>query len=397
MKLTNLIVLTLAALTVPAGSAFAAENEAKPGYRKGPIHMASEPLHDIFALTMEDGKLVLDREHWEKAAAPEKTKKRLEKLREQYRKRGLPEKMIELQLRRYQGLTGGISGLIANFGQKVGFTSRGQGNVNGQRSYTFGKMGFHASFVPAEDSFQALLVEDADDGKLLRFREHDNGLQITLVNGTGPLTLIVRQNLRGFSVFHLAGDKTVRKDAKDFSEFYTENRDYAENTLFPLLRFNGIRPPVTAYSQQVKSTVLNMLRKPLRKEERAKFRGMVADLQSDQFRTRQEASKKIGQTVLRGYPVYEKALAEEELSPEAQQRITDALAKHEKELKLPRLVLRLGLLTDTEYLVDLLGKTEGDNAKLIAARLEKLTGKEHGTEVDAWRKELSKQEKPADR
>ncbi|HHH76281.1 MAG TPA: hypothetical protein ENL03_04585 [Phycisphaerae bacterium] len=102
---------------------------------------------------------------------------------------------------------------------------------------------------------------------------------------------------------------------------------------------------------------------------------MVADLGSDSFRTREDATK----TLTEKYALYSKSIhaadADENASQEEQIRLEKIIAENKGHAHLCDVAISMKLTNDVEYLKGLLEDLNEDDRKMVSAVLEKLGNK----------------------
>ena len=120
-------------------------------------------------------------------------------------------------------------------------------------------------------------IEYADDGKGT-FR-----LQVT--HPEGDMILLSQTPKGGFRGVAMLGKRTFAGQGESFADFYKQHRRVVETDMLPILAHFGIEPVLSPQDPRIEKAVLARLTRTSDSLEKAKK--LLADLDSDQFRTRE--------------------------------------------------------------------------------------------------------------
>ena len=385
--------LALGVMLAAALSARPAPAQTAPGFENGKLNKLSSHVSKLIKLAVGETNLRLDRKHWEGDSAGKSREQRKKALVAQYLKRGLPEKFAIRQAEREVGqprVTLAFNALrsAARY-SRAGSSSSG----NNVRSYHFSGRGFYGRLATSDESVEIELREE--DGPERRLIVRDNGkgtMRLEYSSDKSDFLLLIQQTKGGKARFvYMAGDEPLAGSADSFHELYAEHRDQFDKKIFPLLRHIGVIPPLTPLSTPVVKTVLAKL-VPVDDDRRRESKQLIAQLRDDRFVVREAATKKLFAETARHEPMIEEALRAKDLDPETKMRLDKVIKAHRtKNLEVEQLIVSLRLTEDAAYLVSLLSLVAERHRPIVAAALERLTGKKLGSDVAAWKKWLASQ------
>lgn len=216
-------------------------------------------------------------------------------------------------------------------------------------------------------------------------------LRIVVLGPDNNFVLMVNQGEEGdFRVVHVAGEKLVSLKAENFLAFYGKNRQYTEQQLLPLLRHVGVGLPMTPYDAGIRAAVMDQLRGPIGEADTQRARQLIAELGSDSYAKREEATKLLSEGFLRFADSIEDA-AKNASNPETADRLKKILQDNAGTRKVTGMVSSLKLTRDPQMLVLLLKDAKDADRELLARALETATGQKLGTDAAAWEKWLADQ------
>jgi hypothetical protein len=356
-------------------------SSARAGFEEGELHRLRKDLADLMPLALQNGRLVLDRDHWHGIEEDDSAvKEEIEKLVKKYAAQGMDEqrarRLAESMAR--SRIHSGVRGALRQVRTAENFSM----------STSVGGASLQVSKGPG--SFRALLRETGQPGRILHFAAEAKRLRILLLSPDDEFVLMVRQEPDGtFGVLDLAGATPLRIRAGSFAAFCRTHRKYALERLLPLLAHNGVGVPPLPHSQATRGQVLTMLRSALAPGQEKDAATLIAQLDDPAYARREQATQRLAAGFARYRRHIEKAAADESRSAEAQARLRKILADAKPRTDLHAVVTAYGLLEDPQYLVELLAATKGpDDHKVLAAQLEKLTGQRFGTDLRKWQAHL---------
>jgi hypothetical protein len=371
--------------TFLSSSLFAQDEEKE----KGALENVTTELRDLLNLSLNNGKLTLNRAHWKTVVTPKTYEKELQKYIKRYLAQGYKQKQAEQWAkRRIQSMK---RSEVETLAQRV-ITKAGTYGRSLQRSATTFRVSFRSVNLSGEfrgemDRFEARVAEESGPERSLSFSQRDDKIRVSLSDGPGDLFLMIVQSEKRFKVIHIDGNKTPKSlQARSFLSFYKKHHKYVENTLLPILKSVGFGVPFTPYNREVRMVVLSSL-KAMSEEEQQRVTAMLDELENDDYESREKAQAKLAGLVLRYRSFYEKYLKSGVLGPEGKMRLRQILAADKAlKIRVERIIKEFQLLSDCPYLVTLLEMSDKEDQEIVAAALKKLTGKDHGSNIAEWRK-----------
>ncbi len=215
---------------------------------------------------------------------------------------------------------------------------------------------------------------------------------------------ITDESARMFIALHAPKDGRVRMvyltpkachiaEASTFRELYRQNAREFEELMFPTLRRLGVSLPPGRLEPPVVGAVLSELMGEIDQAERNELASLFTDLDGAKA-DRRSAGDRLDRYFGRYRKAIEAELEKKDLSPGVLKELRTIAASHPVPEEYAQLVEALGLLDDAEYLSSLLADADPAEKTLLADRLAKLTGKDFGTDGDAWGKWLASRPKP---
>ena len=182
-------------------------------------------------------------------------------------------------------------------------------------------------------------------------------------------------------------------EASTFRELYSQNAKEFEELMFPMLRRLGVSLPPGRLEPPVVGAVLSELMGEIDQAERNELASLFTDLCGAKA-DRRSAGDRLNRYFGRYRKAIEAELEKKDLSSAVLKELRTIAASHPVPEEYAQLVEALGLLDDAEYLGSLLADADPTEKTLLADRLAKLTGKDFGTDGDAWGKWLTARPEP---
>ncbi|MCD6304404.1 MAG: hypothetical protein J7M21_05515 [Planctomycetes bacterium] len=382
-------VLSAAASAVAPAAASAGPAGSKAGFRAGPLHAVAPITGKIVRLTFEGERLGLDRAGWQSRATSKQRAKAIEDIRKRFAGRGLPQGLIEMQLKRL-GMASNIQMLFQELRAACGAGGYSSSSSGQAYRMSFTGSSLAASLSLGGQEFSLRLWEQGSESRSLDVRQSGASLDITFLDPRDQVVILLRQDANGqVTLTDVRGEVVRTGRAKSFLAYYGRHRRYVEEELFPLLEHVGVTVDLGPNGPRAVEAVLAELRRGDGGELAAEARRLIADLDSGSYAQRQAATRKLAADYPRYYRFIDRALASPTCSTEARARLRLIVEQNGPRARARRLIAALGLADDPAYLVGLLDKTGGQDRRLIAARLEKLTGRKLGEDPAAWRRYLA--------
>ncbi len=115
---------------------------------------------------------------------------------------------------------------------------------------------------------------------------------------------------------------------------------------------------------------------------------LINDLDSDSYKIRKTASEKLAEGFVRWSAQIEKYLKDESLTLEVKSRLNEIASERGKS-EMDKLLADQKLLESPKFLIKTFDVANDEQKNLVADQLEKVTGQNHGTDLDAWKNWLS--------
>jgi hypothetical protein len=228
------------------------------------------------------------------------------------------------------------------------------------------------------------LHETGGPRRTLEFRTfNQNAFWIDLSNRQGEL-ISIRQGADGRCTIIAIGRTAVFADQREsFAALFKEHRDWMQTELLPTFAKFGFRPILPADAPSVRKAVIAaFLRSP---DNAADGRQLVVDLASSDDKTVARASKVLANR----YELYKSAIDDKLKDadiPDGVKSKLQAVVDQQMDLRPAKNTLTaLDLMRDPVYVVSLFDDLDSRELSIVAEQLGKLTGKDLGTDRDAWK------------
>jgi hypothetical protein len=226
-------------------------------------------------------------------------------------------------------------------------------------------------------------LEFSDDGR--------GGFRIQLTHPDGDLILLHQPRNRSFTAVALVAGQLFAGHGKSFLTFFRQHQQQTTTHVLPALAEFGIYPILSPHTPKVRKAVLAaLLRKP---EALAEGKRLLADLDSEQFAARENASQLLSERFEIYKDLIQDKLQDKSISLEVQTRLQSILAKHPDSHRVGQTVAALNLMDDAGYLVQLLDHASAEETSMVVSHLEKTTGENLGSDPAAWKEWAKKKVK----
>jgi hypothetical protein len=358
------------------------EAEEGPG-----LAAAKEELAALLPLTIANGRLVLNREAWEKPAEKNAAKKDEDaeeggqvaiggnaagfRIRRMIGGGNLPTpaKLFQAYM---QKASGGVRGANSSMsGTGVTLKQDGQ-NLTGALSYD-----------KAQGEFTVKLVEKVGDGRLLSVEDDEQtGLTVRLSNPAAKTSLLLVQSTQGpVSLVCFRGKESTVVGAEDFATLLRQEPSKVQTLVFRPLRALGIEPPLNPYYPPVMAAACTAFSPPAA-ETTQKVDALIKKLADDDMDVRDKATQDLTEL----FPLairYVSEAAEKTQDPEAKTRLQRVVAAHPGIGKAKAYALEHKLHEDKAYLLEIMGSAPFFKTA-ARVRLSELYGKDFGEDPRAW-------------
>jgi len=229
----------------------------------------------------------------------------------------------------------------------------GHSSVSGNNQYECHLMSPDLNgLIQRKEAAELRLEETKGQKRVLEIRDGPEGLRIALSNNQDYYLLFHDRRDQGVFVQESDADFLFNGHFADFNEFCLKNSDYCQTRFFPLLKRFGIQFPETAYEQNVRQLMLELIA-----GDDADARNLLArfgsQLLAPEFQERQGALRRLGSD----FPVHRLAVIRliVDLAQPAEMRhhLLEMVASQDQSLHatLKNIVLPQALLTNIPFLV----------------------------------------------
>jgi hypothetical protein len=349
---------------------------------RGKLDELSPVIRRLIPLAVDQGRLRLDRESWERPAE--------DVMEEASRPR---------QVRKFRRAFGddegtGVDAIFNKLQNAAGANSTSHSGGDNSRSIEFSGNGLWGRLRVSGPSIRIELQED-ETGRRLDIHETDGSLQMVLMGPDGEPIIVLLQNRAGrFRIAHVAGDTPFSASSPSFLDFYRVHRGYVEQKLIPLLTGLGIGAFPSTDSPAVRLSVREHLR-PIQGAEREEIERFILQLNDADHAKREEATKRLIERGARHASRLDAARKAADLPPESATRLDRVITEIQRQRRIDALAESLGLADDTPYLIRLLQEAPEPERPSIEKALERLTGQRLGANPAAWQTWLDAK-KPSD-
>lgn len=374
----------LAMVGLWAGPALSENSVEKRNFSTGQIHTHAGTIAKILVLRLDGSALTLDRESWEGAEVNKTQKQKLEELVKKLTDNGMPERIARIHAQR-NIVASGVDKPARELRAVMGANRTGMSTTNRGKVSTMSNDVMSVQIM-AGNGFSLQAEEVGPQGTRLSFDELDGEMRVLIVRQDAGWMLSVVQNGRRFAVTEVRDGKLYQLSEPDFATFYRKHPQYARQMLIPALSHHGVSLKLTPYSKVVKKLVLDELANPIGKEEKQQALSLIEQLGSGKYQERMDANTELSKKYDRWMKFIRAAAQNPEITGEPADRLRAIVNANEGKHRDKEFVYDMGLLDSPSYMVGLLREV-GENpehAKLVAARLKELTGKDFGTDLEAW-------------
>jgi RNA polymerase sigma factor (sigma-70 family) len=344
--------------------------------QEGVLTRAKGPLEQIFRFALDGSRLRLDRSGWsERPTAP---------------KAAIKDNAVVID-----ASTPTIEGHVH---QIVEIADGGGGHThmsNRSREMRFDGKALSGRLVTRGDVVRLDLEEITAPHRSLQFQDDGAGSMSLLVSGPGDHLLVTQSDNGTFTVSAAIGGKTFVAQAPSFLAMYQQHKATLDGQILPVLNGLSIRLFVPPSTQELRAAVRAMLlRSPAVLEETRK---LLANLDDANFTVRDKATSLLNDRFELYQDLIKAKLKDRGLTVEARRRLENIVSAHPNAQKIGQVIAALDLLNDPAFLVELLEDSAAAERPAVAARLERITGQRHGSDVGTWKRWLAQREQPAAR
>ena len=353
-----------------------------------------ESLANVFKFSLIDGQLKIDREAWKSIAeeikkefadAAENAKAQAELARQNPQAAmQMQQALIVRQLVMRSSLTP-LPPLVLMFEkikEQAQRSSRGFGSGGPAGGGSGDRVRWQSSFTgdvlsgainTTNDSEQLALQEVLAPRRQLEFHtDADTAICLKLSNREGDVISLRQERGGRFAIVAMLGENTFADQRNSFAGFVKANRRLVSNEILPALAQFGFEPILSPDSFGVRHAVVASLLSA--DEIQAEGKRLIADLNSDDYETRERAT----QSLAARYDLYKDlvqvAVDEHSSSPEVQARL-ESVVRQQPLLRQPsETAAALDLVHDASFIKSLLNEVHAEIRPRLTEQLKKLKG-----------------------
>ena len=297
----------------------------------------------------------------------------------QLRAGGAEPQPIEQLFTRLQAAANGRSSQMASMGDRRQRSFQGE-SLGGVLEIGDRRIRLSLEEVRGEARRTLELLDDPDGLTRLLLTSRDGELVLINQSPDGTLRVVV-----------IEAQAARVMGAPDFKRFYQQHGDWFDQVLAPSLEKVGVHSPLTPGHAAVIDAVLARLR-PDDQQRLQRGRELIEALDDDAFATREQATEQLIASFAEFRDLIAQSLADQDISAEMRMRLEQVVrAQAEDGATAAEVVGQFDLLDDAAYLVGLLERADADDRPHIAARLQQVTGQDHGEDVEPWQRWLERQ------
>jgi hypothetical protein len=377
-----MMVLALSIGTAAGEDANADANDSKLDVFK----KHADPIGRLIKLGWRGKYLQLDRDHWGGAEDIAKRIKRQEEMVKKLMARGLPEKFARKQAEQRMNRAP-VEEAFAKLRQAAGSFRSGMSGRGGILLKQFSGNDLTGQMTQGNGELVIRVTELLGDGRSIVVSDSSSGeFGLNLIDPSGETVLVLHQGQKGkVKLVHVDGETMKHLRADSFLKLYAENTEFCHKRLFPAIRATGVKLPLGPYDEQIISAVVSRLRGHIDDAERKRIHKALDELEASDYPTRQDATKRLLDNYARWRPVILKEMNKRQLSREAKSRLEGVMKANTDVNQSGQLMDALGLLSNPEYLVEILDRTKDDGRDAVVKQLRKVTEQDIGDDVDAWK------------
>jgi hypothetical protein len=377
-----MMVLALSIGTAAGEDANADANDSKLDVFK----KHADPIGRLIKLGWRGKYLQLDRDHWGGAEDIAKRIKRQEEMVKKLMARGLPEKFARKQAEQRMNRAP-VEEAFAKLRQAAGSFRSGMSGRGGILLKQFSGNDLTGQMTQGNGELVIRVTELLGDGRSIVVSDSSSGeFGLNLIDPSGETVLVLHQGEKGkVKLVHVDGETMKHLRADSFLKLYAENTEFCHKRLFPAIRATGVKLPLGPYDEQIISAVVSRLRGHIDDAERKRIHKALDELEASDYPTRQDATKRLLDNYARWRPVILKEMNKRQLSREAKSRLEGVMKANTDVNQSGQLMDALGLLSNPEYLVEILDRTKDDGRDAVVKQLRKVTEQDISDDVDAWK------------
>lgn len=344
-------------------------------FADGPMQLRSDAIGNLVRMNVKGKVLTLDRQ-WDQEDKTEEKEDQLDIEAKKLMARGFDARIADQLARQRMGTMLKSSHPIAKEFDKLKFaggSSSAGVSISNKRMVSHFSNRIMRAKIEVDDSRIVLNIKENEEPKReVIVSDNDSGVFVVEYSGE-DFSVELKQKADGsIQLSRVRGDKQDVFKASSYIALRKENPKVINQWLVPLLQHIGFTIPIVSDDEPVQRAVLNKL-VGMRSRSMKDFEQLVRDLDSDQFRTREDASAKLAAQATVWQDAIVAKLKSGKLSVEARIRLRNVLAEEKSNNPIDDLIESQDLLNSVDYLVDLFPIANEQEKTAISKQLEQIT------------------------
>ena len=339
----------------------------------GPLQGVAEPMGKLIQLSCMGAGIQLDREHWSQVSpGPDPNPPG--------GVRRAAAAGVQIQFPVLQRVFQQLASAQRNQSMSSSYGGRNQMSSMFTGEKLAGKVEMD------EDRVTIAVTEKIDTQRRLEVTDGGDGtLRIIVSNVNGDMVLLTQGSRGAVAVVWLVGGKTEAVAAENYLALYRAKRELMNQQVLPAFKHMGIDLLIWPDSPVVYQAAVSLLA-PVGLEQEAAGKRLIRQLDSDEFNTREAATKELTDQYGRYRTLISAAIADATTSVEAADRLQKIQELHPEDKKARQLITGMGLLDDPVFLAGVLSNAGPEQRPAVVRRLEKVTGQKLGDNPARWKK-----------
>ena len=377
------------------GSTILCGQDSAAEFADGPMQDCSEAIGNLVRMTVNGKVLALKRE-WEQEDKSEEKQDHLDKEVQRLLKlgKGFDAEMANRIARRQLRGIHEFNHPIANEFDKLkipGGSSSAGVSISGNRMTShFSNRIMRARIEVDKSRIKLNITEKTGPERKLDVSDKNNGEFSVKYSGEDFLIELKQKADGSIKLSRVRGDDADDFNASNYLELRKENPKVVNQWLVPLLQHVGFTIPIVSDDEPVQQAVLSKL-VGVRSRSMKDFDQLIRDLDSDEFRTREEATERLSALAGLWQDVIKKQLKSSSISVEVRVRLQGILIEEKAHNPIDELIASQDLMNSTDYLATLFAVANEQEKSAISKQLEQITNHSEPTS-EAWLEWLSKSE-----
>ncbi|MFK7766633.1 MAG: hypothetical protein AB8B55_05380 [Mariniblastus sp.] len=277
--------------------------------------------------------------------------------------------------------------------------------LGGRAGYGFGRSNFYE--IGGDGRYWLFVEDNSPAGAVLKIQASEAGEVLLDFRANHSSSMIrLRQQSKGGSVFCqcCTQGRLYVASGSSFDDFCRNNAEFVQRQLAPLFEHVGLGPFPNRYARKVTKAVLASIQ-PIDDARMEKFQSAIVGLDSGSFAEREAVMGLLKKNARDWRRPIQLSMNNDQYSVEARNRLKNIFedSTTKQDVDILDFASREKLADDPSYLIWLLEGSKNKKArltpevkKILASKLEKLTGESHGEDLKEWNSWLRQNEPSVD-